>query len=213
MFIELLDLLRCLNAHDETWLVASFRTVSHRFVEDATLGCPVCSAQYAIAGGVADFSAGTAVESCEAERAASSHRREELATRAGAFLDATTPGATFVLGGLWAYAAHDLAEIADVRVIALNAPPGVKESERVGVVRVGASIPLAAGSVMGVALDEWFPTEIVQSALRVVAPGRRIVGPASSRPPAELTVLARDDHYWVAEKPTEMIALRRAGQP
>ena len=213
MFIELLDLLRCTNAHDETWLVASFRTVSHRFVEEATLGCPVCSAQYEIVGGVADFSAGTAVESCEADRAASGHRREELATRAGAFLDATTPGATFVLGGLWAYAAHDLAEIADVRIIALNAPSGVKESERGGIVRAGASSPLAAGSGMGGALDEWFPTQIVQSALKVVAPGRRIVGPASFKPPAELTVLAHDDRYWVAEKPTEMVPLRRAGQP
>ena len=48
MFIELLDLLRCTNAHEDTWLVASFKTVSNRFVMDGTLGCPTCSAKYSI---------------------------------------------------------------------------------------------------------------------------------------------------------------------
>lgn len=210
MFIELLDLLRCVRPHDETWLVASFRNVSHRFVQEASLGCPTCSARYEIVAGVADFSAGDTVPSCEEERAASSHRREELATRAGAYLDATRPGGTFVLGGLWAYAAHDLAEMADVRVIALNAPAGVSESEKVGLVTAGNSVPLAAGSVQGIALDQWFPRAMVASAMRVVAPGRRVVGPSSFTAPTELTVLAHDEHYWVAEKPGETVPLRRA---
>ena len=109
MFIELLDLLRCVRPHEDTWLVASFRTVSHRFVQDATLGCPTCGTKYEITEGIADFSAGETVQSCEEQRAGSSHQREELATRAGAYLDATAPGGTYVLGGLWAYAAQDLA--------------------------------------------------------------------------------------------------------
>ena len=128
MFIELIDLLRCTNDHDDTWLVASFKTVANRFVLEASLGCPSCSAQYSVSGGIADFSAGLALPSCEAERAAASHRREELATRAGAYLEATEPGATVVLGGVWAYAAQELSEMAEVRVLALNAPAGVKES-------------------------------------------------------------------------------------
>ena len=210
MFIELLDLLRCVKPHEDTWLVASFRTVSHRFVQEASLGCPTCGTRYEIAAGIADFSSGETVPACEEERASSSHRREELATRAGAYLDATRPGSTFVLGGLWAYAAHDLAEMADVRVIALNAPAGVSESERVGLVNAGKSIPLAPGSVQGVALDQWFPEAIVASAIRVVAPGRRVVGASSFAAPGELTVLAHDEHYWVAEKPGETVPLRRA---
>jgi hypothetical protein len=212
MFIEMIDLLRCINPHDDTWLVASFNSVSNRFVEEGKLGCPSCSAEYQIHGGIADFSAGLSLPDCENQRSHASHRREELATRAGAYLDATEPGVTIVLGGLWAYAAQALSEMTHTRVIALNAPGEVKESETVGLVRVGSEIPLAPGSVWGVAIDSWFPTAILQSASKVVRPGGRIVGPANSQSPAGLTVLAHDEHYWVAEKPPEVIPIRRASR-
>jgi hypothetical protein len=209
VFIELIDLLRCINDHDDTWLVASFKTVSNRFVVEASLGCPSCSAHYPIRDGVADFSLGERAEPCDEERAAASHLREELATRVGAYLNATQPGATIVLGGLWAYAAQDLAELADVRVIAVNAPTEVKESSRVALVQAGTRIPLAPNSVQGVALDAWFPAAMTQTAWRVVKPGGRLVGPASFDPPNGSTVLAHDDNYWVAEKTAELVSLER----
>jgi len=210
VFIELIDSLRCVNEHEDTWLVASFKTVSNRFVLEASLGCPSCSAQYPIRDGVADFSLGQTPASCEEERATATHLREELATRAGAYLDATQPGATIVLGGLWAYAAHDLAELADVRVIALNAPSEVKESSRVALVQTGNRMPLAPNSVHGVALDAWFPVELTQAAWRVVRPGGRVVGPASFEAPKDSTVLAHDESYWIAEKPAQLVSLERS---
>lgn len=212
MFIELIDLLRCVNAHEDTWLVASFQTVSNRFVLDASLGCPSCSAQYPIHEGIADFSAGVVVPSCEAERAAASHNREEHATRAGAYLEATEPGATIILGGVWAYAAEELSQMAEVRVLALNAPAEVKESQTVGLLRVGSEIPVAAGSVLGVALDAWFPAKLVASAVKAVRPGGRVVGPVTIPAPAELSVLAHDDRYWVALKAPEVVKLSRASR-
>ncbi len=212
MFIELIDLLRCINAHEDTWLVASFQTVANRFVLDASLGCPVCSAKYPVKDGVGDFTAGAELEACETERAAASHRREELATRAGAYLDATEPGATIVLGGVWAYAAQELSEMAVVRVLALNAPDEVKESQTVGLLRAGSEIPVAPASVFGVALDAWFPTKIVESSVRAVRPGGRIVGPTSIPTPAELTVIAHDENYWVALKAPEVVTLSRASR-
>lgn len=212
VFIELIDLLRCINDHDDTWLVASFKTVTNRFALEASLGCPSCSAEYPVREGIADFSAGLALPSCEAERAAASHRREELATRAGAYLAATEPGATVVLGGVWAYAAQELSEMAEVRVLALNAPDGVKESPTVGLLHVGPKIPVAAGSVLGVALDAWFPAKIVASAIRAVRPGGRIVGPATIPAPADLHVLAHDDRYWVAQKAPEVVTISRASR-
>ena len=212
MFIELIDQLRCINDHEDTWLVASFETVSNRFVLEASLGCPSCSAQYAIHGGIADFSAGLALPACEAERATASHNREEHATRAGAYLDATEPGATIVLGGIWAYAAEELSQMAEVRVLALNAPGGVKESDRVGLVHVGSEIPVAPGSVLGVAFDAWFPVKLLESAIRAVRPGGRIVGPVTIPAPAELSVLAHDDNYWVALKAPEVVTLSRASR-
>ena len=212
MFIELIDLLRCTNAHEDTWLVASFRTVSHRFVLDASLGCPACSAQYPVNAGIADFAVGMTVPSCEAERAAASHSREEIATRAGAYLAATEPGATIVLGGVWAYAAQQLSKMSETRVLALNAADEVKESATVGLVRVGSEIPVAPGSVLGVALDAWFPANIVDSAVRAVRPGGRIVGPTVIPAPPELTVIAHDDSYWVALKAPEVVTLSRANR-
>ena len=212
MFIELIDLLRCINAHEDTWLVAWFRTVSNRFVLEASLGCPSCAAQYPIHEGIADFSAGVALPSCEAERAAASHGREDLATRAGAYLDVTEPGATIALGGVWAYAAQELSEMAEVRVLALNAPAEVKESQAVGLLHVGSEIPVAPGSLFGVALDAWFPAKIVASAVRAVRPGGRIVGPAVISAPAELAVLAHDDTYWVAQKAPDVVKLSRASR-
>jgi hypothetical protein len=212
VFIELIDLLRCIRPHDETWLVASFNKVNNRFVEEARLGCPSCSAEYWIRGGVADFSGEVILPECDDERKAASHRREELATRAGAYLEATEPGATVVLGGLWAYAAQELSEMAEVRVIAINAPGEVKESESVGLVRVGSEIPLAAGSVLGVAVDAWFPANIVESAVRVVRPGGRIVGPAATKAPSGFSILAHDDKYWIAQKAPEVVTISRASR-
>jgi len=210
VFIEMIDLLRCVNAHDDTWLVASFSEITNRIVIAGTLGCPVCSAEYPIQNGVADFTLGESSPSFEEERASAGHRREELATRAGAYLDATQPGATIVLGGLWAYAAQELAEMAEVRVLAINPPSGLKESERVGLIRAGTGIPLASGSVQGVALDAWFPNSIADEAVRIVKPGGRLVGSVALEAPAQVSVLAHDEHYWVAERPAEVIALRRA---
>jgi hypothetical protein len=161
---------------------------------------------------VADFSGEVILPECEDERRVASHRREELATRAGAYLEATEPGATVVLGGLWAYAAQELSEMAEIRVIAINPPSGVKESETVGLVRVGSEIPLAAGSVLGVALDAWFPARIVESAVRVVRPGGRIVGAAAVKAPSDLSILAHDDRYWVAQKAPEVITISRASR-
>jgi len=212
VFIELIDLLRCINAHEDTWLVASFQTVSNRFVLKGSLGCPACSAQYPIHEGIADFSAGFAVPSCDAERAVASHNREEHATRAGAYLEATEPGATIALGGVWAYAAQELSAMAEVRVLALNAPAEVEESPGVGLLRVGSEIPVAAGSLLGVALDPWFPAKIVDSAVKAVRPGGRIVGPVTIPAPAELSVLAHDDSYWVAQKAPDIVTISRASR-
>lgn len=212
MFIELIDLLRCTRPHEETWLVAAFSTVSNRFVQEGKLGCPICHAGYWIRDGVGDFTGGLSLPASGEERSATGHSREELATRAGAYLDATEAGTTVVLGGLWAYAAQDLSVMSDVRVLGLNAPSDVDESERVGLLRVASEIPLAAGSVAGVALDAWFPEGMAESAVRVVRPRGRVVGPVALAVPSGLTVLAHDDKYWVAEKPPEVIPIRRASR-
>jgi len=214
VFIELLDQLRCINPHEATWLVASFKSVTNRFVVEGTLGCPNCSAEYPIRNGIADFTAGHEVPRPrrEAERRTAIHDREELATRAGAFLNVTEPGATVVLGGAWADAALELSVMTEARVLAINPKAGAEESETVGLLLVGSEIPVAPGSLLGVALDASFPAQTVASAVKAVRAGGRIVGPVEIPPPSELAVLARDGDYWVAQKAPEVITLSRAGR-
>ena len=212
MFIESLDLLRCINVHDDTWLVASFKAVTNRFVMEGTLGCPNCSAEYPIRNGIADFRAGLETPRRKGERPVAIRDREDLATRAGAFLNVTEPGATVVLGGMWAEAALELSVMTEVRVLAINPKAGAEESETVGLLLVGSKIPLAPGSVLGVALDASFRAETVASAVKAVRPGGRIVGPVEIPPPSELAVLAQDEDYWVAQKAPEVIELSRAGR-
>jgi hypothetical protein len=212
VFIELLDLFRCINPHEDTWLVASLKSVTNRFVVEGTLGCPICSAEYPIRQGIVDFSAGLELPARGGERPVALHDREELATRAGAFLNVTEPGATVVLGGSWADAALELSLMTEARVLTLNSKAGAEESETVGLLRVGSEIPVAPGSVLGVALDASFPAETVASAVKAVRPGGRIVGPVEIPRPGELALLAQDDDYWVAQKAPEVIKLSRAGR-
>jgi hypothetical protein len=209
VFIEMIDLLRCINDHQDSWLVASFRNVTNRFVIEGTLGCPICAAEYEIANGVADFSRGGGPVQA-ATTGLSARAREDLATRAGAFLNAAEPGATVVLGGSWAEAAHELSVMTDSRVLALNSSDRIEESERVGLIRVDAKIPLAEEKALGVALDAGFSADAISSATRIVRPGGRIVAPASVPAPSQVTILARDENYWVGEKPIATISLSRS---
>jgi hypothetical protein len=70
VFLPLIDRLRCLNAHQDTWLVASIDRVDDRDVLEGTLGCPICSAEYPIREGTVWFG--------EAAAAASRSASDEL---------------------------------------------------------------------------------------------------------------------------------------
>ncbi|MDQ3674055.1 MAG: Trm112 family protein [Gemmatimonadota bacterium] len=210
MFIELLELLRCTSDHAESSLVAAFSKVTNRFVDEATLGCPVCGRKFPIASGIGQFGAETAVK--PAARNWQPAEREELATRIGAFLNATEAGSTVLLGGVWAGGAQMLSEMVELRVFALNPPAGVHESANVGLLAVAEAIPLAAGSCAGAALDDKVDPGLLPSILRMVRAGGRIVGPTAIPPPATVLVLAKDDSYWVAQKAPEVTPLRRASR-
>ena len=95
-------------------------------------------------------------------------------------------------------------------MLALNAESGVEESSAVGLLLVGSIIPVAPGSVLGVAIDSSFPPEIVASAVKAIRPGGRILGPNEFAPPTELLVVAHDANYWIAQKPAQLISLQRS---
>jgi uncharacterized protein YbaR (Trm112 family) len=205
MHIEFIDLLRCPNPHEETWLVAALHKMDARLVVEAKLGCPVCSAEYFIRDGVAIFS--------EDERTGSAIRGSppaDAAERIAAFLDLTGPGKTVLLVGDEAASAQALSELSDARVIALNSPHGSQLSERVAHVRARAPVPLAARSLDGIALDQSHTNpEMISEAARLLRPRGRLLATTRATLSPEFRELARDDDHVIAEYVGELVSLRR----
>ena len=209
MFIELVETLRCVREHEDSWLVASIDDLRDRSIRKGTLGCPVCAAEYPINEGVADFSAGAPRRSSSSPLPGDS---SDFAVRAGAFLSLAGTSGTIVLGGEWARGAAELVNTTDVRVIAVNAPAGVRESPAIALIEVSDVIPLAAKSCAGAALDETFSAEAFLSAQRIVRPEGRVVGARSARRPDGWTIIAEDSSWWIAEKPPAVTTLRRGNR-
>src|SRR5262245_47598274 len=55
VFIPLVDSLRCIAGHEDTWLVASIERSEERDIRHGFLGCPICFAEYPIRDGIAYF--------------------------------------------------------------------------------------------------------------------------------------------------------------
>ena len=206
MFIELVELLRCIRAHDESWLVASIVELRDRSIIRGILGCPVCQAEYPIVGGVADFS-GAAVSPAPVSAGTNP---EDVALRAGAFLGLADSPGTVVLGGSWSAGAQALAEVTGSRVFIANALTDA--SQAAGSILLKDAFPFAVASCAGVALDCTFDRRALDAAVRVLRPGGRIVFPASLTKPDGLSVLAQDAEWWVAETPPEVTTLRRGNR-
>ena len=195
MFIPLVDILRCVNAHEETWLVASIERSENRFIVEGTLGCPICLAEYPIRDGVVFF----------AERArtnADVTPSEPDAVRLAAALNLTEPRMTAVLHGKWGMHAHILRGIAPAQLILLNPPLGVASGDGVSVI-VSDAVPFAQRSVDAAAFDVSVSPETSDSTLaalqRSLRQNGRMLADGTLAVPDGLTELARDDDVWVAQ--------------
>lgn len=214
MFIELVDSLRCVEPHEATWLVASVTRMDGRHIVDGTLGCPTCRREYPITGGVGVFDDAPASRERTAERGAAREADPGRVLRAAALLGLSEGGGLVLLGGDWAACAPALAVLAPSHYVTVNAAAGLPEIEALSHLRVGSSLPFAAGSVRAVALDAGTATPaLVASAAAVLRGSGRLVAPASVPVPNGITVLARDAEDWVGERaspPSLPITLRRA---
>jgi uncharacterized protein YbaR (Trm112 family) len=197
--IEFIDLLRCPEPHEESWLVAAFHRMEGRNVINAKLGCPVCNAEYFIRDGIAVF--GDGISGARPAAMDPAH--------IAAFLNLTSPGKTILLAGAFAAYSAAVSLATEARAISLNADhPG--RLDQVAEVRAGPRVPLAANSLDGIALDESHSTqEFLAEAQRVLRSGGRLLMPGSSKLPAAVHELARDSHHIVAERVTELITLGR----
>jgi hypothetical protein len=194
MQIDLTDHLRCLEPHEESYLVLLTGRMMGRRVVTGHLGCPVCGKGVKIRDGVADFSGGVPGDSTSA-----------LTPEAtAAFLGLGGPGGWVALAGSAAGRAGGLAPLLPgVQLVAVNPPSALEHEEAASVLRA-PRLPLKSGSMRGVVLggDLAGSPDWVADAVRAVLPGLRVVveAPAPSMPLEGVEILASAPACWVGKK-------------
>lgn len=189
MFIPLVDQLRCVNAHEDTWLVASIDSAVDRDIVRGVLGCPRCLAEYPIRDGVVYFSA--------TRRALFHPPNEDEAVRVAAGLDLTDARMTAVLHGTWGAHAPIIRGISPAQLLLVNPPEGVVSGDGISIV-VADRAPVARGAVNAVAFDGSAGAGMIASLRMALGANGRMLGHAGIAVPPDLIELARDDEVWVA---------------
>ena len=194
MFIELTDILRCPEPHEEQFVVLIPDTMAGRAVRSGRLGCPVCQREYLIKDGIVEFAA------VSVSNAAGSPEIEPDAL--AAFLGLSGPGGYVGVVGAGALLGLKLVEsVPAVHFVSINASPDSVEAPMLSLIQAG-SIPIKSRSLRGVVLLAPYAADSGwrKEALRAVLPGLRVVGQGD--PPAEpgLDVLASAAGWWVAQK-------------
>lgn len=205
MFIELIDVLRCPNAHEESWLVLASGRIDGRDAMEGVLGCPICAAEYPITDGVARFVAGSP-STAVAEPAS-----EEDALRLAALLDLASPRGYAILTGTLGDTALGLRALTDVQLLLVNPPPNLEMGSGLSGLTMGSdwtALPLAPSSARAVALEDSTSASQLLAALRVVRPSGRVLAPCALALPDGVAELARDSRQWLAER---RVAPRESG--
>jgi hypothetical protein len=194
MQIDLTDHLRCLEPHDESFLVLLTGQMIGRRVIMGHLGCPVCGKEVKIRNGEVRF--------------AEPDPGDEYSTLTpegiAAFLGLGGPGGWVALAGSAAGLARALAPLLPgVQLVAVNPPARAEQDETASVI-LAPRLPLRSGSMRGVVIgaDLARASDWVADAIRVVLPGLRVVveGPAPSPPPDGVEMLASAPGCWVGKK-------------
>jgi len=190
MFIPLVDVLRCVRPHEDTWLVASIDRAEDRDIIEGTLGCPSCLAEYPIRDGVVHFASDVA-------RPVYRPPSEHDVIRLAAALDLVEPRMTAVLHGSWGAYAPVLRGLSPVPLLLVNPPEGISSGDGVSIV-LSPVAPIASSSVNAVAADAGAGSAMTASLIRALRGGGRMVGPAAMALPDNLVEITRDDALWVA---------------
>lgn len=208
MHIELVDVLRCPVAHEDSWLVAAIARLDEREIVEGTLGCPVCGAEYPVRDRVVRFD----TRAVTLEHAPSGEPDSDAVMRLGALLDLASPGGVVVLVGAWATHARALHDLTQVRVLLVDPPEGADVGWGVNaIVAPPGTVPLAGGSARAAAIDRAH-APVADQLVRALAAGGRLVAPVEVPVPAEVRELARDEFLWVGERVAapKLVSLKRS---
>jgi uncharacterized protein YbaR (Trm112 family) len=198
MFIELVDLLRCPNPHEDTWLVAQMDRVQARQIMTGTIGCPICSAEYPVREGIVYFTE-------HAPRMAWRDPSDQDAMRLAAALDLTEARTVAVLHGVWGAHASIVRGLSPSRLLLVNPPEGVEAGDGISIV-LAETAPLASAAANAVAMDAAASGGMRASLTRALQPRGRMLAPLEVALPDDLTELVRDDEVWVAEAPAGVVS-------
>jgi uncharacterized protein YbaR (Trm112 family) len=203
--IELTEMLRCPERHEEGFLVMSTGEMVGRMVRSGILGCPACGKEYPIVKGVANFSGGGRRESGAGASTPPASRLPAPvdAQTLQALLDLSGPGGYVLLLGSAARHAVGLAGLmGGVHFVGVNAPDGTEELPVLSLLDCETMIPLRQTVARAVVVgSDRLGAGWIAEARRVLLPGRRLVIESESvAAPAGLTQLALGHGLFVGER-------------
>lgn len=201
MFIELAELLRCPIVHEETYCVLSSSETEGRNVIRGVVGCPVCKAEYDVVDGIVEFG----VDPLLGQYSRSDDITvEELpqAELVAALLGASGGAGYVVLVGSVTRLAQDLSDRIDVvSFVGINAPPDVKESSVLSLLRSKATIPLRSSMARGVVVGKEYAADPwLEEGARVIMKGSRLVVVVEQAAVEGVVKLTADRGLWVGQK-------------
>ncbi len=199
MHIELTEMLRCPEPHEEGFLVLSTGEMLGRMVRSGILGCPVCGKEYPIVRGVAHFSGPSVAPSGTAPRSPLPVDAETLQ----ALLDLSGPGGYVVLlGGAARHAVGLAGLMGGIHFVGVSAPDDMEELAVLSLLACETMIPLRQTVARAVVVgSDRVGAEWLVEARRVLLPGRRLVIESEQvAAPVGLTRLALGHGLFVAER-------------
>ena len=177
MHILLTDQLVCPRCGPDFGLILLSDRAEDRDVAEGALGCSNCRTMYPIEAGVAYLKT---QGGAEVGIAAPASPDDERALRIAALLGVTQPNAmVLIVAAGWTVAADVAATVPDIHVVGA-AGAGAEDAGSPGGgvlsrIVTGRSLPLRTGSLRGLAIVGVEAGDLVEEAIRVLAPGARIV--------------------------------------
>ena len=208
MHIELTEMLRCPEPHEEGFLVLSTGEMLGRMVRSGILGCPKCGREYPIVKGVVRFSGGGMRDARGVDSGAATHPASRIShpvepQTLQALLDLSGPGGYVVLLGVAARRAVGLAGLmGGIHFVGVSAPDDMEEVAVLSLLACETMIPLRQTVARAVVVgSDRVGAEWLVEARRVLLPGRRLVIESEQvAAPVGLTRLALGHGLFVGER-------------